>query len=110
MGSPATRKASARKRRAARQPAAPEGNQKGDWTTTTLHVPADLAAASMDAAIRRSRRRRPETAKPGRPSVSEIVRDLLYRHRAELEEMISGDGAGALRREFAKKPNGRGGR
>jgi hypothetical protein len=52
-------------------------------TTATFHLPVELLEALERAAIRRrdARRRGDTKGRGGRPSVSEIVRDLLYRHR-----------------------------
>jgi hypothetical protein len=59
-------------------------------TTATFHLPVELLEALERAAIRRrdARRRGDTKGRGGRPSVSEIVRDLLYRHRDELDSMF----------------------
>ncbi len=59
-------------------------------TTSTIHIPAELLNALRAAANRRSMRRitgRLDDRKNTRPSVSEIVVELLIRHRDELNEM-----------------------
>jgi len=57
-------------------------------TTSTIHMPAELLNALRAAANRRSMRRitgRLSDRKNTRPSVSEIVVELLTRHRDELD-------------------------
>jgi hypothetical protein len=59
-------------------------------TTSTIHMPAELLNALRSAANRRSMRRingRLNDGKGTRPSVSEMVVELLTRHRAELDGM-----------------------
>jgi hypothetical protein len=59
-------------------------------TTSTIHIPAELLNALRAAANRRSMRRitgRLDDRKNTRPSVSEIVVEMLIRHRAEPDEM-----------------------
>jgi hypothetical protein len=58
--------------------------------TSTIHIPVELLNALRSAANRRSMRRltgRLDDRRNTRPSVSEIVVELLTRHRAELEEL-----------------------
>jgi hypothetical protein len=58
--------------------------------TSTIHIPAELLNALRAAANRRSMRRitgRLDDRKNTRPSVSEIVVELLTRHRDELDEL-----------------------
>jgi hypothetical protein len=59
-------------------------------TTSTIHMPAELLNALRAAANRRSMRRitgQLDDGKGTRPSVSEMVVELLARHRAELDAM-----------------------
>jgi hypothetical protein len=59
-------------------------------TTSTIHMPAELLNALRAAANRRSMRRitgQLEDGKGTRPSVSEMVVELLTKHRAELDAM-----------------------
>ena len=79
---------------AARQLQRQQGNQANGeiraMATSTIHIPVELLNALRAAANRRSLRRltgRLEDRKNTRPSVSEIVVELLTRHRAELDEM-----------------------
>ena len=68
---------------------APDDGERVPYTTSTIHLPAELLEALQQAALRRAaRRRRADTSgkgRGGRPSVSEIVVDLLTRHRGELD-------------------------
>jgi hypothetical protein len=56
---------------------------------TTVHIPVELLQALRHAADRRAARRAKDdpNGRGGRPSVSDIVVDLLQRHRAELDKM-----------------------
>lgn len=58
-------------------------------TASTVHIPVDLLDALRSAAFRRASRRMKESprGRGGRPSVSEIVVELLTRHRDELDRM-----------------------
>jgi hypothetical protein len=59
-------------------------------TTSTIHMPAELLNALRSAANRRSMRRisgQLDDGKGTRPSVSEMVVELLTKHRAELDRM-----------------------
>jgi hypothetical protein len=59
-------------------------------TTSTIHMPAELLNALRLAAGRRSMRRingQLTDGKGTRPSVSEMVVELLTKHRAELDVM-----------------------
>jgi hypothetical protein len=59
-------------------------------TTSTIHMPAELLNALRSAANRRSMRRTSGQLNDGkakRPSVSEMVVELLTKHRAELDAM-----------------------
>jgi hypothetical protein len=51
--------------------------------TTSLHLPADLLYLLRLVAVRRASRT------GGRPSVSDVVRDMLEEHRNELETEAS---------------------
>jgi hypothetical protein len=58
------------------------------FTTSTIHLPADLLNALRLAANRRSMRRMSGKLSDGkntRPSVSEVVVELLQQHRDELD-------------------------
>ncbi len=58
--------------------------------TSTIHMPAELLNALRSAANRRSMRRINGglgDGKSKRPSVSEMVVEMLTRHRDELDEM-----------------------
>ena len=72
----------------ARQAPASEAD-KTPMTSSTIHLPQELLEALQQAAHRRaSRKRRADPrGRGGRPSVSEIVVDLLTRHRDELDGM-----------------------
>lgn len=66
------------------------GGESMVMTTSTIHMPAELLNALRSAANRRSMRRisgKLEDGKGTRPSVSEMVVELLTRHRAELDTM-----------------------
>jgi hypothetical protein len=58
-------------------------------TTSTIHLPVELLVALRAAANRRADRKMREDprGRGGRPSVSEIVVELLMRHRDELDRM-----------------------
>jgi hypothetical protein len=58
-------------------------------TTSTIHLPVELLGALRAAANRRADRKMRDNprGRGGRPSVSEIVVELLIRHRDELESM-----------------------
>jgi len=59
-------------------------------TTSTIHMPAELLNALRLAAGRRSMRRisgKLDDGKGTRPSVSEMVVEILTRHRGELDGM-----------------------
>ena len=58
-------------------------------TASTIHIPVDLLDALRAAAFRRASRRMKENPKGrgGRPSVSEIVVEMLTLHRAELDAL-----------------------
>lgn len=64
------------------RPAAP-------MTTSTIHLPVELLGALRAAANRRADRKMRDDARGrgGRPSVSEIVVELLTRHRDELDAL-----------------------
>jgi hypothetical protein len=66
-----------------------EAPDKRPMTTSTIHLPVDLLDALRSAALRRaSHKARADThGRGGRPSVSEIVVELLERHREELDAM-----------------------
>jgi hypothetical protein len=66
----------------------PASGESVVMTTATIHIPAELLNALRHAAMRRSLRRMSGTLSDGkntRPSVSEIVVEMLTRHRAELD-------------------------
>ncbi len=67
-----------------RQDAPPGGVRP--MTTSTIHLPVELLDALRHAAMRRASRRAyaDDKGRGGRPSVSEIVVELLERHRDEL--------------------------
>jgi hypothetical protein len=71
------------------QPGVTDPNRESTvMTTSTIHMPAELLNALRAAANRRSMRRiKGELGdrKNTRPSVSEIVVELLTRHRDELD-------------------------
>ena len=64
------------------RPAAP-------MTTSTIHLPVELLGALRAAANRRADRKMRDDprGRGGRPSVSEIVVELLLRHRDELDAL-----------------------
>jgi len=72
----------------ARQSASADGDRV-PMTTSTIHLPSELLEALQQAALRRAARKRRADPKGrgGRPSVSEIVVELLTRHRDELNDM-----------------------
>ena len=53
-------------------------------TTTAIYIPKDAHAVLRLAAVRRA------NAGSGRPSVSDVITDLIERHRAELETEARG--------------------
>jgi hypothetical protein len=66
------------------------GGEDVVMTTSTIHMPAELLNALRSAANRRSMRRMSGQLQDGkgtRPSVSEMVVELLARHRDELDAM-----------------------
>jgi hypothetical protein len=68
-------------------PAPVEADERQPMTTSTIHLPMDLLDALRAAALRRASRRAraDDKGRGGRPSVSEIVVELLERHRDEIE-------------------------
>ncbi len=72
----------------ARQSASADGDRV-PMTTSTIHLPSELLEALQQASLRRAARKRRADPKGrgGRPSVSEIVVELLTRHRDELNDM-----------------------
>ncbi len=58
-------------------------------TTSTIHLPVELLGVLRAAANRRADRKMRDDprGRGGRPSVSEIVVELLTRHRDELDSM-----------------------
>jgi len=73
-----------------RQQTNPPSGEAAVMTTSTIHMPAELLNALRLAAMRRSMRRiggSLDDGKNTRPSVSEIVVDMLTRHRAELDTL-----------------------
>ena len=88
--SEATQAAAAAKELQRRQQDQASNDESAVMTTSTIHIPAELLNALRAAANRRSMRRitgRLDDRKNTRPSVSEIVVELLIRHRDELETM-----------------------
>jgi hypothetical protein len=51
---------------------------------TSIHLPKEMLTLLRIAAIKRAER------EGGRPSVSTVIRDLLERHRAEIEKEADG--------------------
>ena len=78
-----------------RQAAVPEqaptkaAQQQVAMTTSTIHLPVELLGALRAAAHRRADRKMRDDprGRGGRPSVSEIVVELLARYRQELDNM-----------------------
>lgn len=68
---------------------APQGGADVPMTTSTVHLPVDLLSALRQAAERRATNRAiaDDKGRGGRPSVSEIVVELLTRHRDELDKL-----------------------
>ena len=86
----ATQAAAAAKELQRRQQDQPGNDESAVMTTSTIHIPAELLNALRAAANRRSMRRitgRLDDRKNTRPSVSEIVVEMLIRHRDELDAM-----------------------
>jgi hypothetical protein len=82
--------AAAAARQLQRQQDHPTNGESEAMATSTIHIPVDLLNALRAAANRRSMRRltgRLTDRRNTRPSVSEIVVELLTRHRAELDEL-----------------------
>jgi hypothetical protein len=74
----------------AMRPAATTDGGRVAMTTSTIHMPLDLLNALRLAAVRRAERRAlADTAKGrgGRPSVSEIVVEILSQHRDEIDAL-----------------------
>ena len=78
-----TRPAGKRARKAIRTPYS-ETVAGADMRSSTIVIPADLLRLLRLAAIARADRH------GGRPSVSDVIRDLLERHRKELETEAAG--------------------
>ena len=53
--------------------------ESADMKMTTIHIEAELLTLLRMAAVKRAEH------KGGRPSVSDVVRDLLGKYRAEIE-------------------------
>jgi hypothetical protein len=69
-------------------PAAAAGRysrDRADMTTTAVYVPRDALALLRLVAVRRANARG-----EGRPSVSDVITDLVERHRDELEAEAKG--------------------
>jgi hypothetical protein len=66
-----------------------ETGQQAAMTTSTIHLPVELLGALRAAANRRADRKMREDprGRGGRPSVSEIVVELLTKYRDELDSM-----------------------
>lgn len=58
--------------------------QKDAMTTTAIYIPKDAHALLRLVAVRRA------NAGSGRPSVSDVITDLVERHRDELEAEAKG--------------------
>lgn len=88
MPSPADEAAEAAAIAARMNPAPSKTKPDEPMTTTTIHLPVALLRALRNAAERRSAGRMEADPKGrgGRPSVSEVVVELLTKHRSELEE------------------------
>lgn len=71
-----------------RRDASPGGDAR-PMTTSTIHLPVELLDALRQAAMRRASRRAraDDKGRGGRPSVSEIVVELLEQHRGELDTL-----------------------
>jgi hypothetical protein len=76
-------------RRQTTRPATPEELTPVAMTTSTIHLPVELLGALRAAANRRADRKMRDNprGRGGRPSVSEIVVELLTKHRDELNQM-----------------------
>ena len=75
-------KAAATRVAAGPSPAARPGRNReltDSGTTTAIHIPRDDLALLRRVAVERANRN------GGRPSVSDLVRDLIEQHRVELE-------------------------
>jgi len=70
-------------------PEPPQEAPQPPMTTSTIHLPVELLGALRAAANRRADRKMREDprGRGGRPSVSEIVVEILARHRDELDRM-----------------------
>lgn len=81
-------RAVAQARELQRRQDAPHGADR-PMTTSTVHMPVELLDALRQAALRRASRRAQadDKGRGGRPSVSEIVVELLERHRDELDDL-----------------------
>ena len=64
-------------------PAAPPTDTSAD-VITSIHIPKSMLTLLRIAAIKRAER------EGGRPSVSNVIRDLLERHRREIEKEANG--------------------
>lgn len=71
----------------ARPEEAPLDRPAAPMTTSTIHLPVELLGALRAAANRRADRKMRDDprGRGGRPSVSEIVVEMLMRHREELD-------------------------
>ncbi len=67
----------------------PDTQGERAMTTSTFHLPADLLFSLQQAAVRRADRKRRESpnGRGGRPSVSEIVVELLEEQRERIEKL-----------------------
>lgn len=66
-----------------------EAQSSTAMTTSTIHLPVELLGVLRAAANRRADRKMRDDLKGrgGRPSVSEIVVEMLTRHRDELDKL-----------------------
>lgn len=71
------------------EPSGIETAQQVPMTTSTIHLPVELLGALRAAANRRADRKMRDNprGRGGRPSVSEIVVELLTRHRDEINSL-----------------------
>ncbi len=71
------------------EPETPKVVATGAMATCSVHMSLDMLTTLRLVATRRA-----AAAGAGRPSVSDVVREILDRHRDELEAEASGKGGG----------------